>query len=161
MRWFALCLMMCAVVGCAPPAEDVITEPKLDMGTSGTTTDAPAAVEATAPPISTSPEATPEATPAEPAKTDSGSKSGDSTIRFVANKSLKVPTMSCPHGCWPKVKETLAAQPGVEAVQLATQAKEGEIDNPVVELKTTVGFDAQAAIAALEKSSFPDAVVVN
>lgn len=158
MRWFALCLLMSVVVGCAPPAEDVITEPKLDMGTSGATADAPASVESTAPPI---PAPAADAPAEAPAKSDSGSSAKDSTLRFVANKSLKVPTMSCPHGCWPKVKETLAAQPGVEAVQLAVQSKEGEIDNPVVELKIADGFDAKAAIAALEKSSFPNAEVVN
>ncbi len=58
------------------------------------------------------------------------------------------------------MKETLAAQPGVEAVQLAQQAKESEIDNPVVELKTSGDFNAEAAIAALEKANFADAVVL-
>ena len=68
--------------------------------------------------------------------------------------------MMCPYSCWPKVKETLASQPGVEGVQLASQAKESEIDNPVVELKTTADFNVEAAIAALEKANFADAVVV-
>ncbi len=66
----------------------------------------------------------------------------------------------CPFSCWPKVKETLAAQPGVEGVQLAKQVKESEIDNPVVELKTSADFNAEAAIAALEKANFADAVVL-
>ena len=68
--------------------------------------------------------------------------------------------MMCPYSCWPKVRETLAAQPGVEGVQLAVQAKESEIDNPVVELKTTGDFDVKAAIAALDKANFADAVVI-
>jgi periplasmic mercuric ion binding protein len=66
----------------------------------------------------------------------------------------------CPFSCWPKVKETLASQPGVEGVQLVAQAKEGTIDNPVVELKTNKDFNPEAAIAALKKVNFDDAVVV-
>ncbi len=79
------------------------------------------------------------------------------TIRFVADKRLSVPEMMCPYSCWPKVKETLAGQPGVEAVQLAEQpagTPEGEIKERVVELKLNGDFDTSAAIAALDKVSF-------
>ena len=38
--------------------------------------------------------------------------------------------------------------------------KETEIDNPVVELKTTGNFNVEAAIAALEKANFAEAVAV-
>ena len=140
----------------APPTTTEISPPAVE---------APPAIEpapAIEPPAAEAPkEAAPAETPAaEQPKPDSAVKSSDK-VRFVANTSLKVPTMMCPFSCWPKVKETLAAQPGVEAVQLAEQAKEGEINNPVVELKVKPGFDSDAAIAALKKVSFEDAVVVN
>lgn len=85
-----------------------------------------------------------------------------SEIRFVADKSVHVEGMMCPYSCWPRVKETLAAQPGVKAVQLAEQpagTEEGTIAKPVVELKLADGFDADAALAALEKIDFPAKVI--
>ncbi len=84
-----------------------------------------------------------------------------SGVKFVADTSLKVPTMSCPHGCWPTVKETLAKQPGVEAVELAQQKSQDSIDNPVVYIKLNGKFDRQAAMAALAKAGFEKAEVVN
>ncbi len=81
-------------------------------------------------------------------------------IRFVADKRINVPGMMCPYSCWPKVQETLASQPGVEAVQLAAQpagTAEGEIVERVVELKLNGDFDLDAAVAALAKVSFADA----
>ncbi|MDX1926634.1 MAG: hypothetical protein SFV81_08955 [Pirellulaceae bacterium] len=162
-----------------------IPSPTVDSASSAVTaeSEAPgaAAVETSAPPATTpapaaepaAPAAEPAAPAAEPAapaatepapaaepKPESASTKSADTVRFVATQSVKVPTMMCPYSCWPKVKETLASQPGVEGVQLATQAKETEIDNPVVELKTTADFNAEAAIAALEKANFADAVVV-
>lgn len=166
MRWFAFSLMVvcAAIVGCDQPKETIekkpdasassktpIASPTVESSSSAVTgeAEAPAAVETTAPP----------ADPAAP-KPDAASSKNTSAVRFVATKSVKVPTMMCPYSCWPKVKETLASQPGVEGVQLAAQAKETEIDNPVVELKTTGDFNAEAAIAALQKANFADAVVV-
>lgn len=155
-----------------------IPSPTVDSASSAVTaeSEAPgaAAVETSAPPATTpAPAAEPAAPATEPAapaatepapaaepKPESASTKGTDTVRFVATQSVKVPTMMCPYSCWPKVKETLASQPGVEGVQLATQTKETEIDNPVVELKTTADFNAEAAIAALEKVNFADAVVV-
>lgn len=155
-----------------------IPSPTVDSASSAVTaeSEAPgaAAVETSAPPATTpAPAAEPAAPATEPAapaatepapaaepKPESASTKGADTVRFVATQSVKVPTMMCPYSCWPKVKETLASQPGVEGVQLATQTKETEIDNPVVELKTTADFNAEAAIAALEKVNFADAVVV-
>lgn len=87
----------------------------------------------------------------------SASNAKPEMIRFVADKRINVPGMMCPYSCWPKVKETLAAQPGVEAVQLAEQpagTAEGEIKERVVELKLNDDFNAEAAIAALEKASY-------
>ncbi len=197
MRWFAFSLMLgcAALVGCEQPKETIekpeakapseapaIASPTVESGSSAVTaeSDAPAAVEASAPPTdpaapaaapATEPapaaepaaapatEPPPAAAPSEP-KPESASSASTSAARFVATKSVKVPTMMCPFSCWPKVKETLAAQPGVEGVQLAAQAKETEIDNPVVELKTNGEFNVEAAIAALEKANFADAVVV-
>ncbi len=178
MRWFALSLMVvcAAMVGCVQPIEKIegksnvsIPSPTVDSGSSAVTpeSDVPAAVEASAPPVD--PAAVPAATPApaaEPApaavepKPESASAKRADAVRFVATQSVKVPTMMCPYSCWPKVKETLASQPGVEGVQLAVQAKETEIDNPVVELKTTGDFNVEAAIAALDKANFADAVAV-
>lgn len=168
MRWLALSLMVvcAAMVGCEPPREtigesDVSIPSPTVTGSNAVTeeSEAPAAVEETAPPADPAGLPATEPAPAEP-KPDSASSKGSDAVRFVATQSVKVPTMMCPYSCWPKVKETLAAQPGVEGVQLAAQAKESEIDNPVVELKTTGNFDLEAAIAALEKANFADAVAI-
>ncbi len=178
MRRFALSMMVvfAAMVGCEQPKETIekssdassksvsIPSPTVESGSSAVTAEpeAPAAVETTAPPAATpAPAAEPPAAsaPTEP-KPESASTPSADTVRFVATQSVKVPTMMCPYSCWPKVKETLASQPGVEGVQLAAQVKETEIDNPVVELKTTGDFNVEAAIAALEKANFADAVVV-
>jgi periplasmic mercuric ion binding protein len=189
MRWFALSLMVvcAAMVGCEQPKEtiekkpevkstkaDSIPSPTVESASSAVTAEseappattpapAPAAEAAAAPatePAAPATEPPAAAAPAEPPKPESASTKGADTVRFVATQSVKVPTMMCPYSCWPKVKETLASQPGVEGVQLASQAKESEIDNPVVELKTTADFNVEAAIAALEKANFADAVVV-
>ena len=93
----------------------------------------------------------------EAAAEPSASTAKPELIRFVADKRINVPEMMCPYSCWPKVKETLAAQAGVEGVQLAEQpagTPEGEIKERVVELKLKGDFDADAAIAALAKVSF-------
>ena len=139
----------------APPAG--ATAPAAEPAAPATEPAAPAATEPAAPAATEPPAA---AAPAVPPKPESASTKSADTVRFVATQSVKVPTMMCPYSCWPKVKETLALQPGVEGVQLASQAKESEIDNPVVELKTTADFNVEAAIAALEKANFADAVVV-
>lgn len=135
MRWFACALMMvcAATIGCNQPTETI---PVVTPAGSGTT------VEGEVIEVEGEPAA---------------SKSQAEVIRFVADERINVPDMSCPYACWPKVKETLAAQPGVEAVQLAEQpadAEEGEITERVVELKLNGDFDPDAAIAALSKVSF-------
>lgn len=139
MRWFACALMLvcAATIGCNQPTETI---PVVTPTGSGTTLDGEVDV------IEVDIEQEPAA-----------SNSQAEVIRFVADQRLSVPDMSCPYACWPKVKETLAAQPGVEGVQLAEQpadAKEGEITERVVELKLNDDFDADAAIAALSKVSF-------
>lgn len=138
---------------------------------------ASAAVEATAPaaetpsaetPAAEKPAETPAAegakpeasdSPAEPPKQSSAGKAG--AVKFVADTSLKVPTMTCPHGCWPTVKETLVAQAGVEAVELAKQSNADSINNPIVYIKLKGKFDAKAAVDALAKAGFAKAEVVN
>lgn len=70
--------------------------------------------------------------------------------------SLKVPEMHCPFACYPAVKKTLEAEPGVLAVDLAEQQEEGAIDNPVVKVKVSKDFDAQAAVDALATAGFSD-----
>jgi len=186
---FSLMLLCGAMVGCEAPKEKIevetvmdeadvsIASPSVDSASSAVTgeSEPAASEEAIAPPIPgeaavtepavsepavTEPTPTIEPAPAAEPKPDSASAKGGEAVRFVATKSVKVPTMMCPYSCWPKVKETLEAMPGVEGVQLAAQAKETEIDNPVVELKTTADFNVEAAIAALDKASFADAVVV-
>lgn len=73
--------------------------------------------------------------------------------------ALTVPTMNCPFACWPKVKETLEHQPGVETVTLAKQADENAIDNPTVYLSLSGEFSADESIAALGEAGFSGATV--
>ncbi|MGN6134857.1 MAG: hypothetical protein ACTHOU_10170 [Aureliella sp.] len=141
-----------AVDTTAPPATDAVPpagEPAPATEPSPTTDPAPA----------TDAPKTDEAAPA--AETPKQSSTGGSSAKFVAMTDLKVPTMSCPHGCWPTVKETLAAQPGVESVELAKQSNADAIDNPVVHVKLNGKFDSKAAVAALAKAGFENAEVVN
>lgn len=190
MRWLglfavSLCLM---VTGCEQPVETVpslssgvtatvaddvaaaVEETKAEVaevvGEAGAKTEEAKPTEEGAATAEAKPE---EAKPAEEPKTEEAKPAEEAPkaeaastkvpASFISTK-LKVPTMSCPHGCWPVVKETLAGLPGVEDVQLSKQAKEDEIDNPVVELKVKSGFDAKAAIAALAKVDFKNAEVV-
>ncbi len=102
-----------------------------------------------------------EAKPAEAKEEPKTSSTDKSTAAKLVATSLKVPTMSCPHGCWPTVKETLAKQAGVASVELAKQANADAIDNPVVTVKLSGKFDSKAAIDALAKAGFANAEVVN
>ncbi len=145
MRWFTWSLMLvcAATIGCNQPTETI---PAVSpAGSSGTTADGDH--------DHAEGEGHDHDADAEP----SASNGQAEVIRFVADERLSVPDMMCPYSCWPKVQETLAAQPGVEAVQLAEQPTgtvEGEIKERVVELKLSGDFDADAAIAALAKVSF-------
>lgn len=90
------------------------------------------------------------------------SGSPDVAVTPAANKLvMKVPTMSCPHGCWPTVKKTLEEQSGVAGVELAAQTEEGEIDKPEVTIFYNGSFDAPAAVEALSKNGFEGAEVLN
>lgn len=177
MRRFAIgtMLLLGLAAGCEKPVDGI-------TGPSGSPTSSGDDLSVQMPPVDAKPAetkpadaapATPapaEATPAAPAAekpadapAETPKQSSVDTFKgtkFVANTSLKVPNMSCPHGCWPTVEKTLAAQPGVEAVALAKQKSEDSIDNPVVYVKLNGKFDAQAAVAALAKAGFDDSVVV-
>lgn len=168
MRRFAIGTMLVlglAVAGCDEPRDGI---PNSSGGTSSGVTGEDLSVEmpaAGAP--ATEESAPPPADPAKPADapaTDENTQSSTDkagAVKFVADTSLKVPTMSCPHGCWPAVKETLASQPGVEAVELAKQSSEDAIDNPVVYIKLNGKFDSKSAVDALAKAGFENAQVVN
>ena len=152
MRWFAWALMLvgAATVGCNQPVETIPAVTPAGSS-SGTTVDGEHADHDHAEGEDHDHDA------AAPAGEPSAAKGQAEVIRFVADKSFSVPDMMCPYSCWPKVQETLAAQPGVEGVQLAEQpagTPEGEIKERVVELKLNGNFDADAAIAALSKVSF-------
>jgi len=73
--------------------------------------------------------------------------------------SLRIPTMHCTLNCWPKIQEELEKHEGVAEVTLAQQAAEGELDNPVVHVRTDAAFDSNKAIAALAKIGFAKATV--
>ena len=157
------------VVGCKPPAQETV--PTVSNSSSSATTDAPAAAApaaekpATETPAAETPAPAAE-TPApaadapaadKPAPESGTSTKSGSSVRFVANKKLEVPGMSCPYGCYPAVEKALAKIPGVEGVQLAEQPKgtpEGELALKVVELKVGQGFDLAAALAALKSAEF-------
>lgn len=79
----------------------------------------------------------------------------------VSTVVLKVPSMTCPHGCWPTVKETLEGQPGVAGVELAKQADADTIDKPEVTVKLSGDFDLKAAIEALAKAGHEGAQPLN
>lgn len=73
--------------------------------------------------------------------------------------SFHVEGMTCPVFCYPKVKEALEAQAGVESVELAKQKLEGSIDNPQVFVKLNGNFDTLAAIAAIKEAGFEGSVL--
>lgn len=98
---------------------------------------------------------------AAPSASDQQSGNSESTDASAAQLiSLKVPGMHCPVACYPAVKKTLEGQSGVELVELAPQKEEGIIDNPVVLIKTSEGFDLDAAIQTLAQTGFEDSSVV-
>lgn len=73
---------------------------------------------------------------------------------------LHVPDMHCPFACYPAVKETLEGAPNVQAVDLAEQSEEGEIDNPQVIISYGEGFDLESAVARLAERGFKNSTQV-
>jgi copper chaperone CopZ len=109
------------------------------------------------PPAAPTTPTTPAAKPAAPAGgsgTTSQATPAASSEEKVQLVAFRVPDMSCPHACWPKVKKSLESQGGVASVELAKQSDEDSIDNPVVYLHLNGNFDQNAAIAALDKAGF-------
>ena len=95
------------------------------------------------------------------AATDDAQAAASSETENVTMVTFKVPEMNCPFACYPSVKKTLEAQPGVAGVELVKQEKEGVINDRRVVISTSDKFDAEKAIAALAESGFGDSVVDN
>ncbi len=81
---------------------------------------------------------------------------------YTAGETLtfNVPDMHCPFACYPKVKETLAEQEGVESVELVEQKDEAAIDDPRVIVKLNGDFNAQSAVDALGTVGFAEGVEI-
>jgi hypothetical protein len=78
----------------------------------------------------------------------------NSEVQVKHTIALKVPDMHCPHGCWPTVQESLAAERGVGTLKLADQANDAAIDNPIVYVGVNDEFSEEHAIAALAEKGF-------
>ena len=65
---------------------------------------------------------------------------------------LSVPTMHCEFACAPKVRETLAAVPGVEDV-------ETNVEKHTATIRIGEGFDVEKALAALSAAGYPSDTV--
>ena len=68
--------------------------------------------------------------------------------------SLEVPTMQCPINNWPKVRDTLEAEPGVEAVLLAAQTRDDVIENRVVHVAVDDSFQPSRAVLSLANAGY-------
>ena len=77
----------------------------------------------------------------------------------VQQVTLRVPTMECPHSCWPVVRDTLQKQPGVTEVTLASQKDKDKIDNPLVTVSLNGPFDSDKAIEAVAAAGFAKATI--
>lgn len=90
----------------------------------------------------------------EAASQDEATANAADTIHVVytdpTTVEISVPEMSCPHGCYPDVKEALEAQPNVASIELGTPAEEtaDAIEDRRVIVKTSGEFDVTAAVAA-------------
>jgi periplasmic mercuric ion binding protein len=160
---FALMLVTALTFGCNKPIDEIETIPKV-APTSGQTGDSSGMTDGIADEHADHDHEHGDhdhnegaAEGATSGEEDSAATGAGQEIRFVADTKLEIPGMMCPYACYPKVKETLAAQPGVEAVQLAEQPEgtpEGAIEKKVVELKLNDDFDSDAALAALKAAEF-------
>ena len=74
--------------------------------------------------------------------------------------TLSVPEMHCEFACFPKVKETLEQETGVEEVTLAAQKEEGVLDNRQVIVKYQAGFNPRSALKSLEEAGYKDSGIV-
>lgn len=71
-----------------------------------------------------------------------------STPAAKQNVILSVPGMHCEFACAPKVRETLAAVPGVGGV-------ETNVDEKTATITVKEGFQLDRAIAALDEAGYP------
>ncbi|WP_339749990.1 hypothetical protein [uncultured Rubinisphaera sp.] len=83
-------------------------------------------------------------------------------VKYESGQTLtvNVPDMHCPFACYPKVKQTIADQPGVESVELVEQEDENAINDPRIIVKLNGEFDSTSAIDALSKVGFKESQVV-
>ena len=82
------------------------------------------------------------------------------TASAAGTTQLAVPGMHCQFMCFPRVKEMLEASPEVEMVELAPQKDPSVLDNKVVIVHHSDGFDATNAVATLDREGFPEPAVV-
>jgi len=87
----------------------------------------------------------PAADPSATATVAAGTPSPDSRSETLA---LSIPDMHCEFACAPKVRETLAALPGVQKV-------ETNVENQTATVIAGDGFDVAKALAALEEAGYP------
>lgn len=75
--------------------------------------------------------------------------------------TISVPSMSCTLNCYPKVKETLQKQEGLDAesVQLVEQEHEVTIDDPRINIKVTGPVDQQKILAAITEAGYAGATI--
>ena len=74
---------------------------------------------------------------------------------------IHVPDMHCPFACYPKVKQTLEQQPGVdvESVTLVEQKDEALIDDPRIIVTLKENFDSTQTVNAIAEAGFSGATI--
>jgi len=101
---------------------------------------------------------------------EGGSVAGESAVTvtpvsYEAGQSvtLLVPEMHCPFACYPKVKETLENQEGidVESITLVEQKDEAAIDDPRIIVTLSENFDGEKTIKAIEEAGFANTQIVS
>ncbi len=75
--------------------------------------------------------------------------------------TVHVPDMHCMFVCYPKVKETLAAQEGVDAdsIALVEQEDEGAINDPRILITLKSDLEDKSLLAALASVGFDKATI--
>ncbi|HBN77208.1 MAG TPA: hypothetical protein DD473_15615 [Planctomycetaceae bacterium] len=105
-----------------------------------------------------------ESTSPQPSSTETNSPAiSAAPVKYEAGQTLtvNVPEMHCPFACYPRVKQTIADQPGVESVELVEQESEDAINDPRIIVKLNGEFDSTSAIDALSKVGFNESQVVS
>ncbi len=104
------------------------------------------------------------ATESTESNTADGTTSGVVPVSYESGQTLTihVPNMHCMFVCYPKVKETLQNQEGIDAesVELVEQKDEGAIDDPRIQLTVAgEGLNSQNVIEAIAAVGFTDATI--